>query len=196
VQAYRSAFEVFTRDDLPQSWARTQNNLGGALVDEGERAGGDQAAALFDQAVQAYRSALEVRTKAGLPQSWILTQGHLVTANLVAGRFEACRQEAALLSDPALPPYQVLTADALSLACEWRAGNKRGASQTEKALLAQAAEFPPGFRDFGQEIYFLSNSPLFANGRASWVALFTAIQNGDSAGMTAALHQLEPILQK
>ncbi len=196
VQAYRSAFEIYTRADLPQSWARTQNNFGGALVDEGERTGGGQAAALFDQAVQAYRGALEVRTKAGLPQSWLQTQGHLVTATLVAGRFQACLQEAALLGDPALPPYQVLAGDVLSLACEWGAGNKRGASQTEMALLAQAAEFPPGYRDFGQEIYFLSNSPLFAKGRPSWVALFTAVQNGDSAGMTAALHQLEPILQR
>ena len=38
--------------------------------DEGERAGGDKAVGLFDQAAQAYRSALEVYTQAGQPQAW------------------------------------------------------------------------------------------------------------------------------
>ncbi len=47
---------------------------GYALADEGERASGDKAAALFDQAVQAYRSALEVYTKADLPQDWATTE--------------------------------------------------------------------------------------------------------------------------
>ena len=53
-----------------------------------------------------------------------------------------------------------------------------------------------GYWDFSGTIHFLSNSPAFRKGRASWIALLTAIQNGDSAGMTAALHQLEPILQQ
>ena len=28
VEAYRQALTVYTRDDLPQDWAMTQNNLG------------------------------------------------------------------------------------------------------------------------------------------------------------------------
>ena len=31
MEAYRQALTVYTRDDLPQEWARTQNNLGIAL---------------------------------------------------------------------------------------------------------------------------------------------------------------------
>ena len=31
VEAYRQALTVYTRDDLPQNWAQTQNNLGTAL---------------------------------------------------------------------------------------------------------------------------------------------------------------------
>ena len=31
VEAYRQALTVRTRDDLPQDWAMTQNNLGTAL---------------------------------------------------------------------------------------------------------------------------------------------------------------------
>ena len=40
VDAYRQALTVHTRDDLPQDWATTQNNLGVALADLGERLGG------------------------------------------------------------------------------------------------------------------------------------------------------------
>ena len=54
-----------------------QDGVGNALKDEGERAAGDKAAALLDQAVQAYRSALEVFTKTDLPQDWAMTQTDL-----------------------------------------------------------------------------------------------------------------------
>jgi hypothetical protein len=137
-----------------------------------------------------------VRTKADQPQGWAETQSGLLTANLVAGGFEACLQQAAPLHDSDLSAYYALTRDALSLACKWGAGNKGGALQTERALLAQATQLPSGFQDLAGAIYFLSNSPVFAPGRISWIALFTAVQNGDGAGMTAALHQLEPILQQ
>ena len=33
VDAYRSALQVWTREQLPQDWAVTQNNLGAALQD-------------------------------------------------------------------------------------------------------------------------------------------------------------------
>ena len=35
VEAFRGALEVCTKADLPQDWARTQNNLGIALMDRG-----------------------------------------------------------------------------------------------------------------------------------------------------------------
>jgi hypothetical protein len=50
--------------------------------------------------------------------------------------------------------------------------------------------------DFTGSLQILSTSPNFTGGRSSWIALFTAVQNGDRTGMTAALHQLEPILQQ
>jgi hypothetical protein len=77
VQAYRSALEVYTKADLPQDWARTQNNLGNALKDEGERASGDKAAALLDQAVQAYAARLRSTPEADFPGYWALTMRNL-----------------------------------------------------------------------------------------------------------------------
>ena len=80
VAAYQSALEVYTKADLPQGWARTQNNLGLALHDLGTRSGGGgKGRKLLEQAVAAYQSALEVYTKADLPQDWIRTQNNLDT---------------------------------------------------------------------------------------------------------------------
>ena len=68
--AYRSALEVRTREQLPQDWAMTQNNLGVALWDQAARTEGAKGAELLAQAVTAYRSALEVYTREQLPQDW------------------------------------------------------------------------------------------------------------------------------
>jgi tetratricopeptide (TPR) repeat protein len=196
VQAYRSALEVRTKADLPQDWAMTQNNLGLALEEEGERASADRAAALFDQAARAYRSALEVYTKADLPGKWAGTQMNLMELNLWAGRFTVCLQQAAVLDDDALPPPGLTIRDAMKLACQWGTGDRGAATATETALASKPPVFQTDFWDFAGTIDFLSHSPAFEKGRASWIALFTAMQNGDAAGMTAALHQLEPLLQQ
>src|SRR4029077_12438857 len=80
VAAYRSALEVRTKADLPQGWAMTQNNLGGALENLGTHSGGEEGRKLLEEAVAAYRSALEVYTKADLPQDWAQTQNNLGNA--------------------------------------------------------------------------------------------------------------------
>jgi tetratricopeptide (TPR) repeat protein len=60
VTAYRNALQVYTREQLPQDWARTQNNLGLALKDQGISTGGEQGRTLLAEAVTAFESALEV----------------------------------------------------------------------------------------------------------------------------------------
>jgi hypothetical protein len=47
--AYQNALEVYTKADLPQDWARTQNYLGFALWDLGA-AGGEEGRKLLEQA--------------------------------------------------------------------------------------------------------------------------------------------------
>jgi tetratricopeptide (TPR) repeat protein len=81
VAAFQNALEVRTRADLPQDWAKVENNLGNALRDEGERNTGDKATALLNQAVQAYNSALEIFTRDGLPQYWAVVMGNLARAH-------------------------------------------------------------------------------------------------------------------
>ena len=53
--AYRAALEECTRERVPLDWARTQNNLGTALWQLGERESGT---ARLEEAVAAYRAAL------------------------------------------------------------------------------------------------------------------------------------------
>jgi hypothetical protein len=213
----------------------TQNNLGIALEDEGERASGDKAATLLDQAVQAFRSALQVYTKADLPQDWALTEANLIAlyhegsfqfedalnvgeeledfnpsadngmnlleAELTGARFQECIQQAAKLDDQALAEQKgdMPVRDVIGFACLWGTRENAAALIADQRLLARVQADPSlsqGRWSFTGTLHFLSASPAFAPGRASWIVLFTSLQNGDSAGMTAALRQLGQILQQ
>ena len=77
VQAYRDALTVYTKEQLPQDWAMTQNNLGAVLSNQVIRTGGEAGTQLLAEAVVAYRAALIVRTKEQLPQQWAATQNNL-----------------------------------------------------------------------------------------------------------------------
>jgi tetratricopeptide (TPR) repeat protein len=193
VVAYRSALEVYTKADLPQDWAMMQNNLGAALLDEGERASGDKAIALLNQAVVAFRDALEVYTKVDLPRYWSIVQINLMEANLVSARFDACSQGAKAVTDDMLWASLTYLHNTIGMACAWAVGDTGTAKEAWKTLYTGAIAITVPRRNSTGVLRYLSSSPEFANGRASWIALFTAVQNGDSAGMTAALHQLEPI---
>ena len=83
----------------------------------------------------------------------------------------------------------------MTLACQWGGGDRLSAFATERVLFREAPMLKEQVWDFTDSLHFLSRSRIFAQGRASWIALFTAVQNGDSAGMTAALHQLQPLMQ-
>jgi tetratricopeptide (TPR) repeat protein len=195
-QAFKDSLEVFSKADLPQYWASVQMNLGDALAGEALHTTADKAPALFDQAIQAYEKTLEVRTKAELPADWADAQMNIMELSFVAARYSTCMQRVAILTDDALSRPQAVVRDTIELACQWGAGDKNAARQTEKALLSKSAMLEASVWDFSASLQILSASPTFSNGRASWIALFTAVQNGDAAGMTAALHQIEPLLQQ
>lgn len=77
VDSYKKAFAIFTREEFPQDWAMTQNNLGGVLLSQGERMAGNQGLILLAEAEAAFRNALQVRTHEQLPQEWAITQNNL-----------------------------------------------------------------------------------------------------------------------
>ena len=92
MEAYRQALTVRTRDDLPQDWAMTQNNLGIALRALGERQGGPEGLRRLNEAVEAYRQALTVRKRDDLPQDWATTQNNLGSALWALGERRAGRR--------------------------------------------------------------------------------------------------------
>ena len=71
---------------------------------EEQRASGDKAAALLDQAAQAYRSTLEVFTKAGAPQGW--AYGECTSESLVDEGFRSSADKAPALLDQAVEAYR------------------------------------------------------------------------------------------
>ena len=68
------------------------------MKDEGDRAGGEKAIALFDRSVEAFQNALQVRTKAALPQDWAETECDLGDALSDEAHFGSGEKAAALLA--------------------------------------------------------------------------------------------------
>jgi tetratricopeptide (TPR) repeat protein len=84
VAAYREALKERTRERAPLDWAMTQNNLGNALGNLGERESGT---AKLEEAVATYREALQVRTRELVPLDWAISFGqHGIALMLLAGR--------------------------------------------------------------------------------------------------------------
>ena len=77
--------EERTRERVPLDWARTQNNLGNALM-LGERESGT---ARLEEAVAAYRAALKEWTRERVPLQWAMTQNNLGNALRALGERES-----------------------------------------------------------------------------------------------------------
>ena len=181
INAMQRSLEVYTKTAFPLEWGRTQNNL--ALA---HAAQGNYPAALTD-----YENALEVDHSP-------VARLNLASANLRAAHFDVCAQQAAAIDTTQLQPAWALLHQSFKMACQWAAGDKTSALQTEKSLAAMPPVTAPasvfGWNPYGT-LHFVSTSPTFATNRPAWLALFTALKNGDPPAMTAALHQLEPLMQ-
>ena len=80
------ALPLAPRTDRPLDWARTQNNLGNALFNLGEREAGTET---LREAVAAYRAALEERSRDRVPLDWAATQTNIGNALGTLGEREA-----------------------------------------------------------------------------------------------------------
>jgi tetratricopeptide (TPR) repeat protein len=185
VQAYRSALEVYTKADEPQSWVIAEQNL----------------MALYHDATFQFADALTLGKELADFSPSADNRMDLLEAELTAADFQECIHLAAKLDDQALAQQKayVPVRDVIGFACLGGARENVAALAADQRILARVQADPSYSHSgwgFTGTLHFLSASPAFATGRASWVALFTAAQNGDSPGMTAALHQLEPLLQQ
>lgn len=196
VTDFQQALEVRTRAELPQDWAETEGGLGAALLEYGERTEGEKSAALLRQSSEAWRNALQVFTQSSFPEDWADMHLGLEQTGFAEGDFSGCISEAALLPDRLLSPTQLLVRDAFRMACHFSARDRAEAAQAERIMLTEAGAPSLAYTNLGGAISVLSRSPAFAPKSPAWIALFTAVQKGNRAETTAALHQLEPILQQ
>jgi tetratricopeptide (TPR) repeat protein len=177
-QAYRSTLEVYTKADFPRDWAKTQSRLGG----------------LYHEGLFRYYLALEIEQQLFFFDSSTDNALGLIEANLTAEHFDVCAKKATSMAT-ALSSGETIVRDTLLLPCAWAAGDTVKASAAKAALIVEASGLQKGFWTFTGDLHFLGESPAFASGRPAWIALFTAVQDGDTAGMTKALHELEPLMQ-
>ena len=78
IAAFKLSLQVRIREALPENWARTQLNLGGAYSN---RIKGDQAENI-EEAIAAIQQALQIFTHEAFPQDWALAQNNLGVAYL------------------------------------------------------------------------------------------------------------------
>jgi hypothetical protein len=147
----------------------------------------------FDRALELDREVvqIEVRQKSAT----VGAQMNLDEAMLTAGDFTFCAAPALPHEHASFTASQDLIEDTLDLACFWGAGNKHAALAMERELLSKGPVLQKDSWVFTGTLHFLSISPAFEKGRVAWIALFTAVQDGDAVGMTKALHELEPLMQ-
>ncbi len=70
VEAYRQALQVFTREALPQDWAKTQRDLGLTLHAHAERLPEEEGTRRLEEALQAFQQALTVFTPESSSRDW------------------------------------------------------------------------------------------------------------------------------
>jgi tetratricopeptide (TPR) repeat protein len=184
-QAFRSALEVRTKADLPQDWVATEENL----------------MALYHDGTFQFADALNIGKELADFNPSADNRMNLLEAELTEANFQECIQQAAKLDDQTLAQQKgyMPVRDVIGFACLWGVRENTAALAADQRILARVQADPSYSQSgwsFTGTLHFLSVSPAFANGRASWIALFTAVQNGDAAGMAAALHQLQPLLQQ
>lgn len=82
----RISRDLSEREWAQRFWAKTQSNLGLALIRLGERVQGEESRRYLNDAIAACRAALQVVTPKESPQGWALTQLNLASALLMLSR--------------------------------------------------------------------------------------------------------------
>jgi tetratricopeptide (TPR) repeat protein len=217
VKAYQSALEVDSRVEMPHDWAEAQSGMGKTLADQGDFSRASHAIEasmeilpidikFVQHAASNYYNRLFRYDRAyELAEQWLILDAsvdgklNMMLADISTNRFEDCTKQAAMIDDatfpaPAIP--MILIRDSMKLTCQWGAGQKAAAQETEKALLSKSVQMQSfGWESTGTR-HFLATSPAFEAGRSSWIALFESLDKGDAAAMAGALQQLEEVTRR
>ncbi len=224
VQAFRAELEVRTKSAFPKDWAYAQDHLKDALIDEGDYSGAASVLEaslqadpndfgvltglidIYQNKLYRYEHAYELTKRLfklpstpGVRLNMVEIDLEMEERDLTTSRFDDCEKQALSIDDAASPAPAtsvILIRDTLKLTCQWGAGQKAAARATGAALVQKAAGLESSTSDFAGARHFLGSSRAFARGRASWIALFQSLEDGNGAAMTGALDQLEEVMKK
>jgi CHAT domain-containing protein len=76
IKAYAAVLTAWTKENSPEKWAQTQNNL---AISYRQRIRGNKAENL-EQSIDCFQSALKIYTKADFPIDWAMTQNNLAAS--------------------------------------------------------------------------------------------------------------------
>jgi hypothetical protein len=110
VDAINIALQVRTREQLPQEWATTQDNLGTAFVVLAERTEGGQKTSYLNQALYAFTNALYVSNEVNFPAQWAQTMHNLAYVYVLKGEWISARDiyQSLVYHDPENPDWRTM----------------------------------------------------------------------------------------
>jgi tetratricopeptide (TPR) repeat protein len=144
IERYKRLVDLTPPERDPRQWARTQNNLGAALRQLGERESGT---AKLEEAVVAFREALNEHTRERVPLDWAMTQTNLGTALMRLGEREggtakleeaaaACREALKERTRERVPLDWARTQNTLGNALRVLGERESGTGKLEEAIAA------------------------------------------------------------
>lgn len=222
--ADKAALEVFTRQTYPQGWAEGIWQMSSALAAEGMKMQGEAARAVLKESVAGYVALLEfyptepeLLSKASdidheyledFDQAYVLNERleeaqpndgnklNLAEAALTDGKFDKCVAALKTIDESKLDGKYAMVRQALLLSCAWGEGDHAAARQAADALSAAApAAKAHGWTSSG-DLMYLKDAKEFGRGRATWIRLFQAIQDGNSKTVADAAGELGKMAEK
>jgi tetratricopeptide (TPR) repeat protein len=208
--------EDYAKANSPQALAMNEINIGRLLADQGKLSAATKsleegvekdpanpqclqnAAGIYHSKLFRYDRAYE------LTENWLKVDSStdakltMVEAELTTSRYDECIKRAKLIDDVSLSPHEdslILVRDTAIFACQWGAGRKEAALLAADALVKRVDGLQKTGWEFAGTRHYLASSPAFESGRASWIALFQSLEDGDGAAMKKALQQLEEVMK-
>jgi TPR repeat protein len=120
---------------------------------------------------------------------------NLAEANLTTAHFDTCLDLVSNIRDGTEFASETTARDVIKMACQWGSQKWDDSLATANLLSKETAGVKEGEYSVAGDVNFLKASPAFKSGRGAWIELFTSLQAGDSAGMTAALQKLESLVR-
>ena len=213
MKALGQAIELLTRGALPKTWANVQFYIGQAYELKGDFTDAAAADEYFleinptDLGVLKHLSHLDHEQLFQFDRALELDERRLKIdistaarldveeASLTAADFTGCIGQAEAIREADSSARDLLVRDTFKLACQWGAGQKAATREGATELVPKAEGLKAPDWEVTGTRQFLASSPVFGPGRASWVALFDSLENGDGTAMANSSHQIVEVMR-